>query len=134
MQTLLSIVNKDAWARWVPYLITYAVEWPLLVYMIKVPRLWLYLIVLGFDALMSLTAADPMMISDSAVRNTGYYVLYFNMIYILMSVMYFPTLLSLVIFSLSRTLFFTAYLIAVLFSCSFHESEARFSGLADAHS
>lgn len=39
--------------------------------------------------------------------------------------MYFPTLLSLVIFSLCRTLFFTAYLIAVLFSCSFHESQVN---------
>eukprot|EP00435_Cladocopium_sp_Y103_P071937 s266_g38.t2 len=129
-QTFYAIINKNPWANWVPYLITYAIEWPILLYVIKYPRIWLYLIILGFDALISLVAADPMMldpmmISDESVEITGYQVLYFDMIYILMSVMYYPSLTSLIIFSLARTLVYTVYLIVVLFHCSSDVAEVH---------
>ncbi|CAK8993423.1 unnamed protein product [Durusdinium trenchii] len=87
VQTLGAIIKKQPWASYVPYLITYAVEWPVLLFVIKSPRLWLYLTILGFDAITSLIAADPMTISDRPIEDQkGYAILYFNMIYILMSV------------------------------------------------
>ncbi|CAE7228078.1 gcy-9 [Symbiodinium sp. CCMP2592] len=119
---MLMIQKWSHWQLWLPYIITYAVEWPLLTYILRHPSMHLYLAVLGFDSIISLVAADPMMLSwfESDVNhdNTSYQVLYFDMIYVLMSVMYYPTVNHLTIFTLGRTLVFAMYLAIVLYTCA----------------
>ncbi|CAJ1421258.1 unnamed protein product [Effrenium voratum] len=129
-QTVIMIVQRQHWAMWAPYLLTYAVEWPALTFIIKYPKPLLYLAILGFDAIISLIAADPMTISNEPLDMSGYQVLYFDMIYVLMSVMYHPSSLTLTIFTLGRTLIFCVYYSIVLLGCGQHLGEGLMRKLA----